>query len=135
MATDTLLPDSVGEQAEAAAGSRTWKLDIDGGRLLYEIDGTEALKQAVQVMLSVPRYEHLIFSDEFGHELSGLVGKDPDYIAAAAPALVEEALMTDERIRGVEDLTLETDGDEAHIRFTVLSEESFAVSTDLEGGN
>lgn len=135
MVRETLLPDRTPEEISAAQGSRTWKLDLENGRLLHETDGIEAVRQAVAVMLSVPRYEYLIFSDRFGHELDSLVGKDPDYIEAAAPALIKEALSPDDRIEGIEDLTFETDGDAACIGFTVRANEAFDMTVGLKGGN
>ena len=132
---ETLLPDKTPETLSAVQGDRTWKLDPENGRLLHEIDGIEAIRQAVAVMLSIPRYEHLIFSDGFGHELNELIGRDPDYIEAAAPALIREALSADDRIEGIEDPVLETGGDAADIRFTVRAKEAFEATVGLKGGN
>jgi len=135
MVRETLLPESMPEEVSLAQGDRTWKLDLENGRLLHEIDGIEAVRQAVMVMLTIPRYEHLIFSGQFGHELSSLIGKDPDYIEATAPALIREALSVDDRVEGIEDLTFSTDGDAAGIRFTVRQKEAFDMTVRLEGGN
>lgn len=124
--------------ADEKLSSRSWKLDLTGGRLAGEIDGAEALKQAVMIALSVPRYEHLIFSDQFGHELDGLIGRDPDYIEAAAPGLIADALLPDDRVAGIGGLTLETEADSAKLTFTVLAEETggtdVTVTAELEGG-
>lgn len=125
--------------ADEKLSSRSWKLDLTGGRLAGEIDGAEALKQAVMIALSVPRYEHLIFSDQFGHELDGLIGRDPDYIEAAAPGLIADALLPDDRVAGIGGLTLETEGDQAKLVFTVLAVKDagvtdVAVAAELEGG-
>lgn len=133
MATETLLPRKGKETNTAAMSSRTWKLDPVSGRLLHRIDGTEAIRQAVTVALSVPRYEHLIFSDQFGHELDSLIGRDPDYIAAAAPSLIRDALLPDDRIEAVEDLVLTPEGDNALVTFTVRAGESFAGAVELKG--
>ena len=134
--SDTLLPETVGEMTSSVSGSRTWKLDTENGRLLDMIDGRDALKQSILVALSVPRYQHLIFSNQFGHELFTLTGRDPDYVAAAALALVEDALKSDDRIKGIGDLTFEAGDDSAAVSFTVrTAEETFSITKNLEGGN
>ena len=87
----------------AAASSRTWRFDPDSGRIGGWIDGEEALRQAVLLRLLTPRYEHMIYSFGYGSELAGLIGKDGGYVQAAVPAMVEEALLRDERILAVRD--------------------------------
>lgn len=122
MAVETLLPQMPQQDSGVKMGDRTWRLDLERGRLGGEITGQEAVKQAILVALSVPRYQHLIFSDNFGEELTGLLGRDFDYLCAAAPELIRDALRVDERISDVKDFSFTEILGGAEIRFTAVSE-------------
>nr|WP_313785006.1 DUF2634 domain-containing protein [Paenibacillus larvae] len=41
------------------------------------MDGLEAIRQAVHKILHTERYEHLIYSPDYGSELTGLIGQAP----------------------------------------------------------
>ena len=72
--------------------------------------------------LLTPKYEHMIYGLSYGSELAGLIGKDGDYCAAAAKTLVEEALLKDDRIKAVRNVTAEREGDELKVCFTAESD-------------
>lgn len=116
-----LLPDGA-EEKEKEASWETWKLDLETGRIGGKIQGAEALKQAVMLRLLTPKYEHMIYGLSYGSELAGLIGKDGDYCAAAAKTLVEEALLKDNRIKAVRNVTAEREGDELKVCFTAESD-------------
>ena len=73
---------------------------------------------AAALRLLTPRYEHCIYSFRYGSELAGLIGRDGEYAQAAAPALVEEALLRDPRFQAVRDVTAHRDGDALTVEFT-----------------
>ena len=79
--------------------------------------GIEAALAAARRRLT-PRYEHCIYSFRYGSELAGLIGRDGEYARAAAPALVEEALLRDPRFQAVRDVTAHRDGDALTVEFT-----------------
>ena len=130
----SLLPEAVSVFGSASQGSRSWKLGLSEGRLLGKIDGAEALRQSVLVALSTPRYQYPIFSGQFGHELDSLLGKDYDYLCAAAPALIADALLPDSRVDGVEGVSFERLPDGAAVRFTVRSDGETLVTEQLVKG-
>ena len=113
-----LLPEMAVLETVAAAPSKTWRFDPDTGRIGGWIDGEEALRQAVLLRLLTPRYEHVIYSFEYGSELTGLIGKDSGYALAAVPSMVEEALLRDERIQTVRDVKVSQKGDAMTVSFT-----------------
>ncbi len=57
--------------------------------------------------LKTERYEHLIFSWQYGSELNTLVGKDSDYAYSEAKRMIKDALSTDTRITDVRDFSAE----------------------------
>lgn len=130
----SLLPGAAPVSGSMSQGSRSWKLGLAEGRLLGEIDGAEALRQSVLVALSTPRYAYSIFSGQFGHELDSLLGKDYDYLCAAAPALIADALLPDSRVDGVEGFSFERLPDGAAVRFIVRSDGETLVTGQLVKG-
>lgn len=100
---------------------RTWRIDWEAGRVVGMVDGLEAVKQAVYKVLQTPRYEHLIYTPNYGHELRTLIGKDPLLIRSEARRMIREALMQDDRILAVEDFDVKVNGDSILIAFTVRS--------------
>jgi phage baseplate assembly protein W len=101
--------------------SLTWKLDLENKRIIQMIDGLEAVKQAVFVILETERFQHLIYSFDFGSELQGLIGKSPLFVQSEIRRLIKEALLQDDRITDVQNITLQTQGDSVLVEFTVIS--------------
>ncbi|TNJ68234.1 DUF2634 domain-containing protein [Paenibacillus hemerocallicola] len=101
--------------------SRTWHLDFDRGRVSGMVDELDAVRQAVFKILQTERFRYLIYSFNYGHELDGMVGVSPLFVQSEAARIIREALMTDDRIRGVENVSVEINGDAMLINFTVIS--------------
>lgn len=92
---------------------------VGGEKITGTVDELEAIKQAVAVMLSVERYEHLIYSWDYGVELQDLIGKDVAYVCPEAARRIKEALLQDERILGVDGWSFSKNGSTINVAFTV----------------
>ncbi|GIQ70902.1 DUF2634 domain-containing protein [Xylanibacillus composti] len=94
--------------------SRTYRLDIDGGRLAGTIDGRTAVQQFVRKTLATARGRYPIYDDRYGSEIEALMGRSGDlaWLKSEIPRLLEEALLQDDRITAIEvtGLRLEDDG-------------------------
>lgn len=88
--------------------TRTYCVDFAKGRCVGFIDGIAAMKQAIFLILNTPRFRHLIFSWNYGHELSDIFGEDTELAKCEAKRLITEALTQDERIRSVEEFEFGT---------------------------
>lgn len=106
---------------EVEQPSLTYRLDLEAGVIAGRVDGLEAVKQAVYKILQTRRYEHLIYTPNYGHELHTLIGKDPLLVRSEAARMLREALLQDDRITAVQDVDAETSGDSILLRFTVVS--------------
>lgn len=117
------LPESAGFGTElvlASQPSLTWLIDKEQNQVSRMDEGLEAVRQAVEIALSVERYRWQIYSTNFGAELDDLVGEDEAYIVSELPRLIEEALSTDDRIRAVDDFSFSrTDGNSMTVTFAV----------------
>lgn len=122
----------VPEVTDVPAPSRTWRLDFARGRVTGTIDGLEAVRQAVFKVLQTERFRYLIYSFNYGVELESLVGEDPLYVRSEIGRRIREALGQDDRIRGVEQVEAEPNGDGWLVRFTVVTGDgSFAVTQEV----
>src|SRR5690606_37221998 len=118
--TGTIIPSDL-EIVEEQQPSLTFGVDFDRGRVIGMVDGLEAVKQAVFLILQTERYRHLIYSDDYGSELEGLIGRDPLFVQSELKRRIREALMQDDRIEDVTNFSIRFDGDSALVRFTVVS--------------
>lgn len=95
------------------------------------IDGLDAVKQAVYLILSSERYKHIIYSWDYGVELLDLIGKPMPYVMSEVPRRIKEALTQDDRITDVIDFEFEHKGNKLHTTFTVVSNVG-DIPTELE---
>ncbi len=99
--------------------SRTYKLDIDRGRIRGMTDEADAMLQAVYLILSVERYQYPIYSFNYGVELADLIGQPKDYVMSEAKRRITEALTQDDRIESVDGWAFETTKKSVIVTFTV----------------
>ena len=87
--------------------SYTYKWDEETNRIIGNVDGYQAVLQFVRKVLTTERYGHVIYSSEYGSDVNNMIGQDYDYISADLERVIKEALMSDGRVSGVEDFTIE----------------------------
>lgn len=116
-----LIPPDV-EIVTEQQPSLTYRIDFEQGRIIGMVDGLEAVKQAVSLILQTERYEYLIYSPDYGSELKGLVGKEPAFITSELKRRISEALLQDDRIEAVDGFDIQLNGDSALVCFTVVSQ-------------
>ena len=102
--------------------SRTWQLDFEAGRVSGMIDNLDAVRQAVFKILQTDRFGQLIYSFNYGNELTRLIGMSPLFVQSEATRIIQEALLIDDRIRGVQDVSVSIEGDSMTISFTVITQ-------------
>ena len=101
--------------------AKTFKVDSDSGRIRGHVDELDSVKQAVRIMLSVPRFQHEIYSSNYGHDLQDLIGKPLDYVLGDVRRMIREALLIDERIIDIDDFTINKNGENLQVKFKVTS--------------
>jgi hypothetical protein len=99
--------------------SRTFRLTTDGDRIAGMTDGIEAVEQAVYLMLNVPRYQYLVYSWDYGVELSDLIGMPAEYCLSEIKTRITQALLMDDRIQSVTDFVPQADKGKIHVSFNV----------------
>lgn len=83
----------------------------------------EALKIWISLALKTERYKHLIYSWYYGNEVNSLIGKKTTrgFFNSEAKRYIEECLLVNEYITGVQDFKIERDGSRLMVDFTVLT--------------
>lgn len=112
----------IGTDGEAMP-NKTYRLDMEEKRIKgYVTDDIEAVKQAVYLILRTERYDHIIFSRNYGTELKELFGREKNYVLPMLVKNISEALTADDRIKDVKDFSFNIKrGGVYDVRFTVVS--------------
>lgn len=101
--------------------SKTYYIDTKNEKMTGMTDGIEALKQAIYLILSIERYDYVIYSWNYGIELKDLFGKPTAYACAVLPSRIKQALLQDDRIKNVYDIVTKSEGETVFVKFTVDS--------------
>ncbi len=112
----------IGEiEEEPESASKTYKLDLNSGRISGMIDGREAAEQAIRKALATLRYGSLIYDDQYGNELGEMIRDGEasrELIEESVPGMVRDALLPDTRVIEVSDFLTEFKDDGVYISFT-----------------
>ena len=88
----------------------TYRLDWVNKRISGMIDDREAMEQAVRLILRTNRYQWEIYSWGYGSELEGSIGKPLPIIQAEITDKLSEALLADDRVLAVKDVSIRRNG-------------------------
>ena len=135
---EVIETDTVAEDDEEVAPSKTWAIDFENGTIGGFVDDDAAIKQFALKALITERSKYGIYSDDYGTELLDLIGEDvtADLLDSEIPRMVEETLIYDDRIDSVSNITLTRDGDKLFISFqlvTVTGEDITTEEVEING--
>lgn len=99
----------------------TYRMDWEQKRISGRVDGLEAVKQAALKVLQTSRYEHLIYSPDYGTEWNLVLGQDRLLARPELRRLVSEALLQDERIQELRDVEIVWNGDTVSFSCTAVT--------------
>jgi hypothetical protein len=126
------------EITEQTYPSRTYRIVINKDnstaatdRIDGFADDLESVKQAVYLILSTERYQHLLYSWDYGVELMDLIGKPMPYVMSEVPRRIKDALTQDNRIKDVIDFEFQVNKHKLHTTFKVVTDIG-DISTELE---
>lgn len=102
--------------------SRTYGINAQRGIISGYIDGLDAVRQAVELIMSTERYVYPVYSWNYGVELESLIGKDAAYITAEIKRRIREALEQDDRVKEISGFKLVKSDDELRVEFEVVTD-------------
>ena len=103
--------------------SKTFFIDFINNKVVGTVDGVEAVKQAVFLILNTERYENMVYDWDYGFETQDLIGMPIGYIYPELKRRIEEALTQDDRIESVEAFDFKKSGAIVTVSFTVISKQ------------
>ncbi|MGN1293676.1 DUF2634 domain-containing protein [Weissella soli] len=98
-----ILDDSIVDEddiEEITLPSLTYQ--VSNGRIIGNIDGLDAMRQAIDKLLRTERFIFEIYSDQYGNDLDELIGKEYEYVEADIARVLDEAILGDDRVDSVE---------------------------------
>lgn len=117
--TDDILLNNIEEVTEQT--SKTYYLNIEKNTISNFCDGIEAMKQAIYCILNTERFEHLIYSWNYGIELKHLIGENTTFVIPELERVITEALLQDTRIKEVNNFEFDISNNSILVKFTVYT--------------
>ena len=100
--------------------SLTYRLDLENGRIVGQVDTLEAVNQAIKKAMITPRFKCLIYNNQYGSEIEeAVIAKDAsrEYIRAVIEGFIKDALLPDTRILSIRNVELSFEEDRVQISF------------------
>lgn len=88
--------------------TKTYQMDFENERVIGNVEGLEAMKQAIFKILNTERYQYLVYSWNYGSEFQDLFGMPVTYVCPELERRITEALTWDKRIKEVSDFSFDT---------------------------
>lgn len=82
--------------------TRTYKINMQSDTVRGYTDEIEAMKQAIYKILLTERFRYVMYSENYGIELSDLFGQPVSYVCPELERRITEALTWDDRIESVD---------------------------------
>lgn len=117
--TDNILLENLDTVAEQT--SRTYCLDIEKNTISNFCDGVQAMRQTIYCILNTERFNHLIYSWNYGIETEHLIGANTTYIIPELERVITEALLQDTRMAEVKEFNFDVEKNKVIVRFTVVT--------------
>ena len=127
----SLFPFATDEELElsspevTASSIREYEVDFKSGRLTGRIvEGVDALCVWAYLALKAWRYRWVIYSWGYGNEVYDLIGNSysEEYLRSECRRYVEECLLENEHITGIEDLEVSQVKDVLTIKFKMITD-------------
>lgn len=99
--------------------SKTYKVDWRTNRIYGQIDGLDAVRQAVYGILHTERFDYAIHSWNYGFEGNRLFGGSLSLVKSKVKKRIEEALTQDDRIQKVDSFLFVQKGSKLQVNFLV----------------
>lgn len=100
---------------------KEYEIDFKTGQLTGRtVEGLEAIKVWIWLVLQTPRYRYYIYTWDYGNEFEDLIGQgySAEYITAEAQRMTEDCLLVNEDIQSIYDFSVDMENDQLSVSFT-----------------
>lgn len=108
-------------KAEKIKMPKEYEIDFKTGQLTGRIvEGLEAIKIWIWLVLQTPRYRYYIYTWDYGNEFDDLIGQgySEEHITAEAQRMTEDCLLVNEDIQSIFDFSVDMENDQLSVSFT-----------------
>lgn len=117
-----IVDDLISDFTVVTHPSRTYNIKFNGQPSFGQIDGLEAMKQAIFLMLNTERFVWEIYSWNYGIELADKIGADnTPLLQTNLSRVIADALIHDDRISAVDGFSFTHAGKGLTISFAVTT--------------
>lgn len=102
--------------------SKTYYMNEKKYEVRGDIDGLQAMEQAIYKILQTERYKYIIYDWDYGVELEDLIGKNYSYVIPEVERRIREALLVDNRITSVANFSFNSEKETLLVNFTVTTD-------------
>ncbi|WP_343208228.1 DUF2634 domain-containing protein [Anaerolentibacter hominis] len=102
--------------------TRTYRMVLDKKIISGMTDELEAVKQAIFMILNTERFQHEIYSWDYGIETEDFIGSQVPLLYSKLKQSIMDALIQDDRILAVKDFSFTKSRDTVTAVFTVETE-------------
>ena len=103
--TNTILSTNLTVETQS---SKNYKMHLGQDVVNGFCDGLDAMQQVIYKILNTERYQHIIYSWNYGIELLDLYGEPITYVCPELQRRIAEALVQDDRIESVDNFEFDT---------------------------
>ena len=103
--TNTILSTDLEVETQP---SKNYKMHLEQNIINGFCDELEAMHQVIYKILNTERYQHIIYSWNYGIELLDLYGEPVTYVCPELQRRITEALVQDNRIESVDNFEFDT---------------------------
>lgn len=102
--------------------SKTYYMNEKKSEVRGDIDGLQAMEQAIYKILQTERYKYIIYDWDYGVELEDLISKNYSYVIPEVERRIREALLVDNRITSVANFSFNSEKETLLVNFTVTTD-------------
>lgn len=103
--TNTILSTDLEVETQP---SKNYKMHLEQNIINSFCDELEAMKQVIYKILNTERYQHIMYSWNYGIELLDLYGEPVTFVCPELQRRITEALVQDDRIESVDNFEFDT---------------------------
>lgn len=104
---------------EPTNATKDFGINFTTNRISGFVDDLESVRQVCVLILNTERYDHPIYSWNYGVELKDLIGQPPSYVHSEVKRRITDALTQDDRITDVTDFEVNTGRHKVEVSFRV----------------
>lgn len=100
---------------------KEYEIDYKTGQLTGgTVEGLEAIKVWIWLVLQTPRYRYYIYTWDYGNEFEDLIGQgySEEYIETEAQRMTEDCLLVNENIQSITGFSVNMENEQLTISFT-----------------